>query len=130
MPAEVFSRHRVDLFTTAADAITLDGYVVNKIGTLQIAMVAKYFGVPYFVTGIPDQVRISQVPIEARDPNQVLEAGGVRNTRPGVKGYYPAFDITPPHLISGVVTDTGILTPYPGSLPSAGRGRRYYGLVV
>ena len=132
MPAEVFSRHQVDLFTTAADAITLDGYVVNKIGTLQIAMVAKYFGVPYFVTGIPDQVRISQVPIEARDPNQVLEAGGVRNTRPGVKGYYPAFDITPPHLISGVVTDTGILTPYTLDhyRPPGGREGDYYGLVV
>ena len=86
---------------------------------------------PYYVTGIPDQVRISLVPIEARDPIHVLGAGGVRNTRPGVKGYYPAFDITPPHLISGVVTDTGILTPYTLDhyRPPGGREGDNYGLV-
>jgi methylthioribose-1-phosphate isomerase len=112
MPAEVMSRHHIDLFTTAADAITIDGYVVNKIGTLQIAIVAKYYGIPYFVTGIPDTVSIQDISIEQRDPDFVLEARGVRNTKPEVKGYYPSFDITPPHLVSGVVTDRGILTPY------------------
>ncbi|NLA95662.1 MAG: s-methyl-5-thioribose-1-phosphate isomerase [Clostridiaceae bacterium] len=132
MPAEVFSRHPVDLYTTAADAITRDGYVVNKTGTLQIAIVAKYYGVPYFVTGIPDRVILSEVTIEQRDPQFVLEARGVRNTRPEVKGYYPSFDITPPHLVSGVVTDTGILTPYnlDHYQPPGGQADDYYGGFV
>lgn len=114
MPAFTMVTKKIDLFTSAADAICLDGHVVNKIGTYQIAITAKYHEVPYFVTGIPDKGHptISTVTIEERDPSLVLEARGIKNTLDGVKGYYPSFDITPPHLVSGVVTDKGILTPY------------------
>ena len=52
------------------------------------------------------------VNIEMRDPDFVLQAMGVRTAMEGVKGYYPSFDITPPHLVSGVVTDAGIYSPY------------------
>lgn len=114
MPAFTMKTKNIDVFTSAADSICLDGHIVNKVGTLQIAIVAKYFEVPYFVTGIPDRdyERISQVKIEERDPSEVLECRGVKHTMEGVKGYYPAFDITPPNLVSGVVTDKGILSPY------------------
>lgn len=114
MPAFVMSTNKIDLFTSAADAICMDGYVVNKVGTYQIAIAAKYHGVPYFVSGIPDRVHdtIDTVTIEYRDPKLVLEARGIKNTLEGVKGYYPSFDITPPHLVSGVVTDKGIFVPY------------------
>ncbi len=114
MPAFVMKRNKIDLFTSAADVICMDGHVVNKIGTYQIAISAKYHGVPYFVTGIPDKAHqtIDSVTIEERDPQLVLEARGVKNTLEGVKGYYPSFDITPPHLVSGVVTDKGIFVPY------------------
>jgi methylthioribose-1-phosphate isomerase len=114
MPAFVMKRNKIDLFTSAADVICMDGHVVNKIGTYQIAISAKYHGVPYFVTGIPDKAHqtIDSVTIEERDPQLVLEARGVKNTLEGVKGYYPSFDITPPHLVSGVVTDKGIFIPY------------------
>ena len=47
-----------------------------------------------------------------RDPDFVLQAMGVRTAMEGVKGYYPSFDITPPSLVSGVVTDTGVYSPY------------------
>ncbi|NLC89846.1 MAG: S-methyl-5-thioribose-1-phosphate isomerase [Clostridiaceae bacterium] len=114
MPAFVMAAKRIDLFTSAADLICLDGHVVNKIGTYQLAILANYHGIPYFVTGLPDaaQPAIDTVTIEERDPALVLEAGGIKNTLKGVKGYYPSFDITPPHLISGVVTDKGIYSPY------------------
>ena len=114
MPAFTMKNKNIDVFTSAADSICLDGHIVNKIGTLQIAIVAKHFGVPYFVTGIPDEDKkdISQVEIEERDPKQVLEFRGFKNTLDGVKGYYPSFDITPPYLVSGVVTDKGIYSPY------------------
>ncbi|MCQ2437191.1 MAG: s-methyl-5-thioribose-1-phosphate isomerase [Clostridia bacterium] len=114
MPAFVMQNECIDLFTSAADAISLDGYVINKVGTFQIAIVSKYMGVPYFVTGAPDpgHPTVDTVHIEMRDPEFVLQAMGVRTACQGVEGYYPSFDITPPHLVSGVVTDTGIYSPY------------------
>ncbi|MCL1804820.1 MAG: S-methyl-5-thioribose-1-phosphate isomerase [Clostridiales bacterium] len=114
MPAYTIQQKKVDVFTSAADAICMDGYVVNKVGTFQIAIVAKYFGVPYFVTGAPDRghAAIGTVAIEERDPALCLEAMGVPTAMAGVKGYYPAFDATPPHLVSGVVTDRGVFSPY------------------
>lgn len=114
MPAYVMQQKHVDLFTSAADAICMDGYIVNKVGTFQIAIVAKYMGIPYFVTGIPDKGhdKVSTVTIEERDADFVLQAMGVKTAMDGVKGYYPSFDITPPHLVSGVVTDKGIFSAY------------------
>ena len=114
MVSQVLKEKEINIFTSAADSITMDGYVVNKIGTYQIAISAKYHHVPYFVTGIPDvdKSSIDEVKIEYRDEREVLEARGVRNAMEGVKGYYPSFDITPPHLVSGVVMDKGIYTPY------------------
>ena len=114
MPAFVMQREHVDVFTSAADAITMDGHVINKVGTFQIAIAAKQLGVPYYVTGVPDTVHptVNDVKIEFRDPAFVLEAMGVKTARDGVKGYYPAFDVTPPELVTGVVTDRGIFSPY------------------
>lgn len=114
MPAYVMQREHVDVFTSAADVICMDGHVVNKVGTFQIAIAAKYMGIPYYVTGAPDSVHpsIDSVKIELRDPDFVLQAMGVKTARDGVKGYYPAFDITPPALVSGIVTDGGIYCPY------------------
>lgn len=114
MPAFTMLTKEIDLFTSAADVICLDGHVINKIGTYQIAIAAKYHGIPYFVTGLPDAAHpgTDTVEIEERDWKLVLEARGVKNTLDGVKGYYPSFDITPPHLVSGVVTDKGIYSPY------------------
>lgn len=114
MPAFTMKNEGVDVFTSAADAICMDGHVVNKVGTFQIAIAAKYNKIPYFVTGAPDKVHptIDTVKIEMRDPSFTLQAMGVKTAADGVKGYYPAFDITPPELVSGVVTDTGIYVPY------------------
>lgn len=114
MPAYVMQKEKIDLFTSAADAICLDGHVCNKVGTFQLAIVANYMGVPYFVTGAPDKGHptVDTVTIEMRDPEFTLQAMGVRTAMEGVKGYYPSFDITPPHLISGCVTDLGIFSPY------------------
>ena len=114
MPAYAMKNGLIDVFTSAADAISCDGYVVNKVGTMQIALVCKYFGIPYFATGAPDLAHptIDSVQIEMRDPEQVLEAMGIRTAKMGVKGLYPTFDITPPHLVSGIVTNKGVFSPY------------------
>lgn len=114
MIAYAMQHEGIDLFTSAADCITLDGHVANKVGTLQIAILAKYFGLPYYVTGAPDAGKHTDadIVIEMRDPGQVLNYRGICTTVDGVKAIYPAFDITPPHLISGVVTDKGVYVPY------------------
>lgn len=113
MVAYVMEREGIGLFTSAADTITRDGHIANKIGTLQIAVLAKHFGVPYYVTGIPDKDKFTRddIVIELRDPAEVLGFRGVPNTVPGVKGLYPSFDIVPPELIAGVVADRGIYAP-------------------
>lgn len=114
MPAFTIQNEKIDVFTSAADVVCQDGHIVNKVGTYQIAIVAQYMGIPYYVTGAPDQGHptVDTVHIEMRDPEFVLQAMGVRTAMEGVKGYYPSFDITPPHLVSGVVTDHGIYSPY------------------
>lgn len=113
MPGYVMKSEGVDLFTSAADVICMDGAVINKIGTFQIALCAHYFGIPYFVTGSPSRRHPSaaDVDIERRDGARTLEAMGVRTAMEGVRGLYPAFDVTPPHLCSGVVTDLGVFSP-------------------
>jgi len=114
MPGYVMKKQNIDVFTSAADVITLDGNVVNKIGTFQIALSANYYGVPYLVTGAPDKKHpnIDSVNIEERDPEFVLHAMGRRTAMKGVKGYYPAFDITPPSMVNGVVTEKGIYSSF------------------
>ena len=114
MPAWYMEKEGVDIFTCAADAICLDGHIVNKVGTYQIAIVAKYMGIPMFVSGTPDKGHpdAASVRIEMRDPEFPLQAMGVRTADQGVKGWYPSFDMTPPHLVSGIVTDRGIFSPY------------------
>ncbi len=114
MIAYSMQREGIDIFTSAADTIARDGHIANKIGTFQIAILAKYFGIPYYVTGIPDADKMSKddIVIEMRDPSQVLSYWGIKNTIPEVKAIYPSFDVVPSHLISGVVTDKGVYVPY------------------
>lgn len=114
MPAVIMKEKKVDVFTSAADVITMDGHVVNKVGTFQIAIVASYLGIPYFATGTPNPAHpdIQSVEIEYRDPNLVMDAMGTRTTMQGVKSVYPAFDAVPPKLVNGIVTDKGLFSPY------------------
>lgn len=114
MTAYVMNNGYVDIFTSAADSITRDGHIANKIGTFQAAILSEKFNIPYYVTGIPDKDKLKgeDIVIEERDPSLVLSYRGIKNTLDGVKGIYPSFDITPPRLISAIVTDKGIYSPY------------------
>ncbi len=116
MPAYVMKKEHVDVFTCAADAICCDGYVFNKVGTSQISICAKYFGIPVYVAGAPDPGHPTwdTVTIEMRNPDETLEAMHIRTAAvgQGIKGYYPAFDMTPPELITGIVTEKGVLSPF------------------
>jgi len=114
MPAYVMSQGMVDVFICAADIITLDGYVVNKIGTFGIATAAHYHKIPFYCMREPSPLhpRISDVHIEQRDPSESLGFMGVRTAKEGVSGLYPAFDITPPTLVSAVISSRGVFSPF------------------
>lgn len=112
MGAWTMKEKNISLFTSAADTITKEGCVVNKVGTLQLAICAKHFGIPYYVTGIPDLDKsVDDVSIEKRDPYEAISFMGKSHVMKGVKGYYPAFDITPSDLVTAVVTDRGVFKP-------------------
>lgn len=114
MVGYILKEKNVDLFTSASDMITQDGHVINKVGTFQIAALCHYHKIPYFVTGKPSPThkKTDTIKIEERNHEDVLSHLGTKVTLEGVKAYYPAFDITPPNLVSAVVTDKGIFSPY------------------
>jgi methylthioribose-1-phosphate isomerase len=114
MPAALMDRGRVTTFMTGADRVTMDGHVINKVGTLGIAIAAARYAVPYYAFyATPDVTARSRddVPLEERSPEEVLHCLGVRTATPKASGYYPAFDATPPDLVSGIVTDRGVFGP-------------------
>ncbi|MBI3159340.1 MAG: S-methyl-5-thioribose-1-phosphate isomerase [Chloroflexi bacterium] len=115
MPGYVVSEGKVQVFFTGADLVTLDGHVVNKVGTYQNALVCRQHGVPFFpYCWEPDHKHPGResIFIEERDPADVRQARGAATTLEEIQAYYPAFDITPPQFVSGVITLHGIISPY------------------
>jgi methylthioribose-1-phosphate isomerase len=112
MAAHFMSRRVIDKVFTAADRIAMDGTVANKVGTLQLAISARYYNIPFYILGYggPDRrtLKGDDIPIEERDPMEVLEFRGIPISGSDVHAYYPAFDLTPADLITGVVTRKGV----------------------
>lgn len=114
MASGLMAEGKIQKYFTAADLITVDGHVVNKVGTYQHAIAANYHNVPFyaFAWGLdptrPDQ---ASVEIEMRDPNEIKTFKGTPITHPDIQAIYPAFDITPPELVSGIVTKNGVFRP-------------------
>lgn len=104
-------RGQVDAFVTAADRVCMDGTVCNKVGTYQYALAASANGLPYYVLrqSGPDieSADESAVEVEFRDGEEIVNIEGVRSAPAGVGGLYPAFDCTPPELVTRIVTDRG-----------------------
>lgn len=112
MAAHFMSRGVINKVFTAADRIAMDGTVANKVGTLQLAISARYYNIPFYILGYggPDRrtLKGDDIPIEERDPKEVLEFRGIPISGSDVHAYYPAFDLTPADLITGVITRTGV----------------------
>ena len=100
--ANVISQGMVDLVIVGSDRSAANGDIANKIGTYQIALVAKQFGIPFYVLTQPSpQIESGkEIPIEERDAEELLTYKGTRLAPLGVKGYYPGFDITPHEYIT------------------------------
>lgn len=105
-----------------ADRIAANGDVANKIGTYTIAVLAKENSVPFYVAAPISTLDMSadsgdDIPIEERDPREVLEYAGVGVAPEGVKAAHPAFDVTPSRYVSAIITENGIArAPYGESL--------------
>ena len=124
--AQLMAQGVVDKVVVGADRILRTGHVTNKIGTLSIALGAKFYGVPFYVAAPVSTLDLvtdaSQVVIEERDQREVLSIGGKRFAPRNVGALNPAFDITPPELVTGIVTDRGIV-----SQPLAENIRKMFG---
>lgn len=102
MVAEVMFEGKIDKVIVGADHLAQNGDIANKIGTYQIAILAKCFNIPFYCICPPvSKVRSGQeIKIEIRPDKELLEFQKKRIVPKGVKGYYPAFDITPSVLIT------------------------------
>jgi methylthioribose-1-phosphate isomerase len=113
--AQIMSRGVVDKILVGADRILKTGHVTNKIGTLPIALSAKFYGVPFYVAAPVSTLDMatdsSMVVIEERNQREVLYFAGRRVTPSNVGALNPAFDVTPPELVTGIVTDRGMAGP-------------------
>ncbi len=115
MPAHIMSEGKIQKYITAADLITVDGHVVNKIGTYQNAIAAHVHDIPYFAFAWGrDDEKLSRadVVIEERDPAEIRRVLGVPTTIDEIDARYPTFDITPPKFIAGIITVHGVVSPY------------------
>jgi len=105
----------IDALVTAADRVSLDGSIANKVGTLGLAIAANAFDVPFYaLVQTPDATLASgaDIVIEDRDPAEVLSTLGTRTASGLVtEAWYPAFDVTPPRFVTRIVTDRGDFAP-------------------
>jgi len=114
MGAAAMDAGKVTRLMTAADRVTGAGHVINKVGTLQLAIAARYFDIPFTaMVKKPDFSAMTpkDVPMEMRDPDEVLHCLGHRTATEFAKGWYPAFDITPPNLVTNIATCDGVFAP-------------------
>ncbi len=123
--ADLMSRGKVDLLIVGADRIARNGDVANKIGTLEKAIAAKEYGLPFYVAAPSSTIDLNcatgkNIPIEERDEQEVLcqtgltKAGKVETVRvsaPHSRALNPAFDVTPAKFITGIITEKGIFSP-------------------
>jgi len=123
--AYLMSQGKIDLMIVGADRIAANGDVANKIGTLEKAIVAEHYNVPFYVaapssTFDPDCKSGKEIIIEERTEDEVLfqtgmlKDGSIKEllvSAPGSSAYNPAFDVTPASLITAIITEKGIVKP-------------------
>ena len=106
----------IDMVCVGADRIAANGDAANKIGTYTLAIAAKYHNIPFYVAAPLSTIDISihagdEIPIEERSREEVTHINGKIICAPDVKVINPGFDVTPNELITGIITEVGILRP-------------------
>ena len=116
---------KVNFVVVGADRIAANGDTANKIGTYSVAVLAREHNVPFYVAAPLSTIDLntpdgSGIPIEERNSREVTHVGSNQLTPEGAHVWNPAFDVTPSHLIAGIITEKGIFrAPYVESLRQA-----------
>ncbi|MEU0373428.1 S-methyl-5-thioribose-1-phosphate isomerase [Streptomyces sp. NPDC006283] len=127
----LFAAGEVDAVLIGADRIAADGSVANKVGSYPLAVLAKYHHVPFIVVAPTTTVDLTTpdgaaIEVEQRPGHEVTEvtspqsaaagagSGGLSVAPLGTQAYNPAFDVTPPDLVTAIVTEEGVLSPVTG----------------
>jgi methylthioribose-1-phosphate isomerase len=113
--ASRMARGGVGWVIVGSDRIAANGDVANKIGTYGLAVAARYHGIKFMVAAPTSTIDMqsssgAEIPIEERDPQEVLSCGGRRVGTPGVDAWNPVFDVTPAELVDAIVTEKGVVT--------------------
>ncbi len=130
MAAFLMSRERIDAVVTGADRVAMNGDAANKIGTYCLAIAAKRHGVPFYIAAPLSTFDAgcasgADIPIEERCGSEVRRIGGVCVIPEEIKVWNPAFDVTPRELISGIITERGIIrAPYSENIEKFFPGRK------
>lgn len=125
MAGAFFQRTKPDLVLVGADRIAANGDVANKIGTYGLAVLAKHHGVPFYVLAPTSTVDLAsgsgdEMPIEHRGEEEIRHGFGTQTAPEGVPIWSPAFDVTPAELITGIVTEYGLIeAPFTEGLEAA-----------
>jgi methylthioribose-1-phosphate isomerase len=112
----LMQQRKVDLVILGADRIAANGDTANKIGTYSLAVLARYHDIPFYVAAPLSTVDFatpdgSQIPVEERAAEEVTHVQGLPVAPPEALALNLAFDVTPHDLISGIITERGVLTP-------------------
>jgi len=125
MSAALMRQGKVDLVVVGADRIAANGDTANKIGTYGVAVLAREHQIPFYVAAPLSTIDLDtpdgdHIPIEERAAKEVTHVAGSQLAPEGALVWNPAFDVTPHHLIAGIITERGIFrAPYTDSLRSA-----------
>jgi methylthioribose-1-phosphate isomerase len=112
-----FYKDMIDKFICGADRIVVlsNCSVINKIGTHTVSLAAKYYHVPFYAVAplstFDFKHNLKEITIEERRQTEVTQINGKRIVPPKVKAMNPAFDITPPSLVTAIITEKGIIYP-------------------
>jgi methylthioribose-1-phosphate isomerase len=114
--AALMAAGQVDLVLTGADRIAADGSVANKVGTYGLAVLARYHQVPFVVVAPVSTIDLATpvgaaIKVEQRPPAEITHLAGQAITPAGACGHNPAFDVTPPELVTAIVTERGVAQP-------------------
>ena len=116
--AFLMKQSKVDLVITGADRIALNGDSANKIGTYSLSLLSYHHNIPFYIAAPSTTIDRTiasgdEINIEYRDKRELLAIGQNQFTTPSYDAFTPAFDVTPSHLITGIITEEGVFNfPY------------------
>ena len=125
MAGALMRQGKVNFIVVGADRIAANGDTANKIGTYSVAVLAREHQIPFYVAAPLSTIDLNtpdgqHIPIEERNAKEVTHVGGSQLAPDGAHVWNPAFDVTPNHLIAGIITERGIFrAPYTESLVRA-----------